>query len=690
MALPKKGSMRLICRCTAFLALFALGGLCTFWSYNGEQSRGVSGVSSSSRELLDDQSVDSLIADAEAAAKFPAALAPEDMWMIALLIPLIFYMFLALAIICDEYFVPALEVICDEDNLNLSDDVAGATFMAAGGSAPELFTSFIGTMQESSVGFGTIVGSAVFNVLFVIAMCAFFSKELLTLTWWPLARDSIYYTFSLLMLALFFGFITPNVIDGWEAAILFAMYFGYVVLMLYNERLYVWLGFAETSDDPEKGETTTNPLQDCHAKRVHGGFKKLVMSGFSATSHADQAALHVVTKMEGDVFEIWNRLSNGNNEEGIQALDLKVLFEEMDMPANEEEVEKVRQQLDLNGDGVIVWEEFKEWYNNSEDRVRSEMAAAFDKIAMMSMMAGVSDPDTIDIQGLRAVLKEIGGMKDMSEDNFETAVDLAMVQIDTNDDGMIQRDEFYRWYETSMFWTMKNRDIDGVGISPTSPSPEEDEEDDGVEPLVWPAEAGVFTKIFWIISLPLNVLFVFTVPNCENEDAFYTIDPKRLAWPAFVLSIVWIGMASFVMVWGATIVGDTAGIPAQIMGLTFLAAGTSVPDLLSSIVVAQQGKGDMAVSSSIGSNIFDVLVGLPLPWIAYTIIKQKSVVVGAKSLQVSILILVGMLVAVIFLIKISGWALTKGLGCMMLALYFIFVLQDLLRDEDLICDGGCF
>jgi|EP01046_Picozoa_sp_COSAG06_P032372 Ca2+/Na+ antiporter len=50
------------------------------------------------------------------------------------------------------------------------------------------------------------------------------------------------------------------------------------------------------------------------------------------------------------------------------------------------------------------------------------------------------------------------------------------------------------------------------------------------------------------------------------------------------------------------------------MGLTFLAAGTSVPDLLTSVIVARQGHGDMAVSSSIGSNIFDVLVGLPFPW----------------------------------------------------------------------------
>ena len=49
------------------------------------------------------------------------------------------------------------------------------------------------------------------------------------------------------------------------------------------------------------------------------------------------------------------------------------------------------------------------------------------------------------------------------------------------------------------------------------------------------------------------------------------------------------------------------------MGLTILAAGTSVPDLLTSVAVTKNGEGDMAVSSSIGSNIFDVTMGLPLP-----------------------------------------------------------------------------
>ncbi len=77
------------------------------------------------------------------------------------------YMFVALAIVCDEFFVPSLDVIIDV--IGCSEDVAGATFMAAGGSAPELFTSVIGVFVAfSDVGIGTIVGSAVFNILFVI------------------------------------------------------------------------------------------------------------------------------------------------------------------------------------------------------------------------------------------------------------------------------------------------------------------------------------------------------------------------------------------------------------------------------------------------------------------------------------------------------------------------------------------
>ena len=65
-------------------------------------------------------------------------------------------------------------------------------------------------------------------------------------------------------------------------------------------------------------------------------------------------------------------------------------------------------------------------------------------------------------------------------------------------------------------------------------------------------------------------------------------------------SIFWIGAYSYLMVWMAETLGFLIGVPPTIMGLTFLAAGTSVPDLITSVIVAKKGFGDMAVSSSIG------------------------------------------------------------------------------------------
>ncbi|KAK6300559.1 hypothetical protein J4Q44_G00286570 [Coregonus suidteri] len=119
------------------------------------------------------------------------------------------YMFIALALVCDDYFVPSLEKICER--LHLSEDVAGATFMAAGSSAPELFTSVIGVfVTKGDVGVGTIVGSAVFNILCIIGVCGIFAGQAVKLSHWTLLRDSAYYTLSIAaLIATDSSHITP-------------------------------------------------------------------------------------------------------------------------------------------------------------------------------------------------------------------------------------------------------------------------------------------------------------------------------------------------------------------------------------------------------------------------------------------------------------------------------------------------
>merc|ERR1719434_669503 len=89
-----------------------------------------------------------------------------------------------------------------------------------------------------------------------------------------------------------------------------------------------------------------------------------------------------------------------------------------------------------------------------------------------------------------------------------------------------------------------------------------------------------------------------------------------------MLSLVWIGLFSDILYECIVVCSNTLNIPPAVSAVTVLAAGTSIPDLLSSYIVARNGEGDMAVSSSIGSNIFDVTVGLPLPWLSYGIYKS--------------------------------------------------------------------
>ena len=144
----------------------------------------------------------------------------------------IVYMFAALAIVCDEFFVPSLEEFVDK--LKIPNDVAGATLMAAGGSAPEFFASLFGIfLAQNSIGFGTIVGSAVFNILFVIGVCGLVAKQALKLTWWPFFRDASFYIVGLALLIVFFR---GGSIEWYESLVLFLLYWLYALFMFINGR----------------------------------------------------------------------------------------------------------------------------------------------------------------------------------------------------------------------------------------------------------------------------------------------------------------------------------------------------------------------------------------------------------------------------------------------------------------------
>jgi len=149
----------------------------------------------------------------------------------------------------------------------------------------------------------------------------------------------------------------------------------------------------------------------------------------------------------------------------------------------------------------------------------------------------------------------------------------------------------------------------------------------------------------------------------------------------FIVSLLWIAFFSYFLVWWTEVLGQVLGVDTIIMGFTLLAAGTSIPDAVSSVHFAAIGEGDMAISSSIGSNIFDILVGLPIPWLLKTGVvdpikngAMSTVTICSPYITAHVLLLLFMVLAVVLSIHHLNWVLNRTLGMIMGVLYLIFLL----------------
>jgi len=155
---------------------------------------------------------------------------------------------------------------------------------------------------------------------------------------------------------------------------------------------------------------------------------------------------------------------------------------------------------------------------------------------------------------------------------------------------------------------------------------------------------------------------------------YLTGDAEKDYIRAFLASIFLIGALSWVLVDSAVIFANALGIPPVIIALTILAGGTSAPDLIASVIVARQGQGSMAVANAIGSNIFDILICLGLPWtIALLFLDRGTILVGTGELLLSVFILVSTVV-VLFIFLYTGRVLTRREGWCLLGFYATYIL----------------
>lgn len=148
---------------------------------------------------------------------------------------------------------------------------------------------------------------------------------------------------------------------------------------------------------------------------------------------------------------------------------------------------------------------------------------------------------------------------------------------------------------------------------------------------------------------------------------------ENYVWTFFV-AIVFIVILSYILVESTLVFAAGVGIPPVIVALTLLAAGTSAPDLIASIEVAKEGRGGMAVANAIGSDIFDVFIGLGFPWVVAIVFQGvASIHIDVGDLWVSIGILVGTTV-VLYVFLHTKRELSRNEGIILLLLYVAFVV----------------
>ncbi|XP_013179544.1 PREDICTED: sodium/potassium/calcium exchanger 4 isoform X1 [Papilio xuthus] len=459
------------------------------------------------------------------------------------------YLFVALAVVCDKFFVPAVDRICHA--LNMTNDVAGATFMAAATSAPELFVNVIGTfITEGDIGVGTIVGSAVFNILAVAACCGIGAGMVVPLDWWPLTRDCLAYGITVSILICI---MHDEYVQWYEALLLVSLYGLYLCIMYYDKSIQTFAkgSWKCVSEMLKKNEgKQESPYGVACAVPACGDLNESKIA--STHQRSDASAGHC--------------LHNGN-------IRSPPLF-----------------------------------------RDQRKLETIEDEDKMMSRAEELAVPEADDVGQVEAATK--------------VDIDLANT---CEVDG----------YEHSL-WK-------------------------------WPSGRSKLTKIAWIVTWPIHLVFLFTIPDCEK--------PRFETWfpLTFVMCIVWIGSLSYIVAWMITIIGDTLMIPDSVMGITFLAAGTSVPEAVSSVIVAKQGHGSMGISNSIGSNTFDILLCLGLPWLIKAALTPAEpghywVKINSMGLEYSAISLLSTLLMLYLTFWLNKFRLDAAVGRACLAMYALFLL----------------
>ena len=186
----------------------------------------------------------------------------------------------------------------------------------------------------------------------------------------------------------------------------------------------------------------------------------------------------------------------------------------------------------------------------------------------------------------------------------------------------------------------------------------------GGEIVLW--EGVVLWALFLVY---LGYLFRMAKNGNADEEDEMEMHPLWKQLLMLVVGIVCIVYGSDLTVDNATILAEAFGMDDRLIGLTIVAFGTSLPELVTSITAAKKGKADIAIGNIVGSNIFNILfvVGTTA-LITPVAFKMGFLIDSAVSLMAGLVLWFGVM---------KEKKLKRPVGIVMLlayAVYFVYLL----------------
>ena len=192
---------------------------------------------------------------------------------------------------------------------------------------------------------------------------------------------------------------------------------------------------------------------------------------------------------------------------------------------------------------------------------------------------------------------------------------------------------------------------------------------------------GKFTRVMGIIMLAMfaaymvvNVLQMKNAPAGEQEASEEEEEmPLAKTLILLVLGAVLIAVGANLLVDNGTLIAQALGVPESVIALTFVALGTSLPELVTAITSLVKGHSDLSLGNIVGANVFNLVLvsGMSITLAPFTI-PQSATLFGINSslvLDLPVMLAVMLILTVPALVK---GKLHRAQGILLLAIYAAF------------------